>query len=86
MGTRISNRGLTSIKIRAHAVTEEERNAAATLLVESDLEGLGDGVLARSVKTGQEQDEALLAARRVALTKGLDDSTEAIISKVREFI
>ena len=42
----------TSIKLRADTVTDEERDAATTLLIQSDLQGLGDSVLARVVQTG----------------------------------
>ena len=34
-----------SVEVWADAVAEEERDAAAALLVECDLEGFGDGVL-----------------------------------------
>ena len=59
----------TSIKFRADTVTDEERDAATTLLIQSDLQGLGNGVLARVVQASEEQDKALLRARRVALTE-----------------
>ena len=66
---------LTSVEFWADVVTEEERDAAAALLVQGDLERLRDRLLARAVETREEEDEALLGAGRVALTKSLDDST-----------
>lgn len=52
---------------------EKERDRSATLLVENGLKRATDRILARVVKTGQQQGEALLVARRVALPKNLDD-------------
>ena len=59
---------------RLHQSWKQERDAASALLVEGNLKGLGDGVLARAVKTGQEDDEALLGTGRVALAEGLHNS------------
>lgn len=67
--------GLTRVEVGADAVAEEEGDAAAALLVQGHLESLGDSVLARVVQAGKAEDEALLRAWRVALAKGLDDST-----------
>ena len=72
----------TSIKLRADTVADEERDAATTLLIQSDLQGLGDSVLARVVQAGQAQNKALLCARRVALTESLNDSTIAMLTLV----
>ena len=60
-----------SVEVWANAVAEEERDAAAALLVECDLEGFGDGVFPRVVQAGEEDDEALLQTGWVALAKGL---------------
>ena len=64
----------TGIEFGEDGIAEQERDAAAALLVERDLKGLGDGVLARVVEAGQAENEALLGARRVALAQSLDDS------------
>ena len=66
---------LTSVEFGTDAVAEEDGDAAATLLVQGNLEGLGDHVLARVVEAGEAENEALLGAGRVALAKSLDDST-----------
>lgn len=60
----------------AHRLAEQERDGAAALLVEDDLECAGDLVLARVVETGKHDDEALLRARGVGLAKGLHHGTE----------
>ena len=65
---------LTSVELRANTVTEEERYTATALLVKSDLQRFGDGVLSRVVETSQEDDETLLASGRVAFTECLDNS------------
>ena len=57
-------------------VPEEEGDAATTLLVKGDLEGLRNGLLARAVEASEEDDEALLEARGVALTERLHNSTD----------
>ena len=59
---------LTLVNVRADTLTEEKGDASSTLLVEDNLESFGDGVFARVVETGKEEDETLLETRRVAFT------------------
>ena len=56
------------------SVTKEERDTTTTLLVESDLQSLCNAVLAGVVETSEEEHETLALARRIALTKSLDDT------------
>lgn len=65
----------TGIEFGEDGIAEQERDAAATLLVEGHLEGLRNRVLARVVETRDEDDKALLKAWGVALAEGLDDRT-----------
>jgi hypothetical protein len=60
-------------ELGADGVAEEERDAAASLLVEGDVEGAGDGVLAGVGVAGQEDGETLLVAGRVGLAEDLDN-------------
>ncbi len=69
---------LTGIKVGADSIAEQERDTASALLVEGDLESLGNGVLTRIMETGEEDDEALLKAWRVALTERLHNSTKRV--------
>lgn len=55
------------------SVTEQQRDAAATLLVESDVQGTRNGVLARVLVASKEDGETLLVAGRVRLAEDLDD-------------
>lgn len=61
-------------KLRADGFTEKERDGAATLFVELDLEGARNLVLARVVQAGEEKSETLLVLGGVALAEGLDDA------------
>ena len=72
---------LTLVNVRTDTLTEEKGDASAALLVEGDLKSLGDGVFAGVVQPGEEDDEALLQARWVALAESLDNS--AIAKKCR---
>lgn len=60
-------------ELGAHGIAEEEGDGAASLLVEGDVEGTGDGVLARVLVASQEDGETLLAAGRVGFTENADD-------------
>lgn len=60
-------------KLRANSLTEKEGDRAAAVLVEGDLEGAGDGVLARVVETSNEDGEALLVSGRILLSEDLDN-------------
>jgi hypothetical protein len=60
-------------ELGADGVAEEERDAAASLLVEGDVEGAGDGVLAGVGVAGQEDGETLLVAGRVGFAEDLDN-------------
>ena len=60
-------------EILPDGLTEQQADASSSLLLQDDAERLGDGVLARVVKTGQEDDESLLQTRRVRLSQDLDD-------------
>jgi hypothetical protein len=60
-------------ELGADGVAEEKRDAAASLLVEGDVEGAGDGVLAGVGVAGQEDGETLLVAGRVGLAEDLDN-------------
>lgn len=71
----LEERILTSIEFGANTISQKERHAAATLLVEGDLQCLGDCILSGVVQASQEQDETLLCPWRIALAEGLDDST-----------
>ena len=73
---------LTRVELRANTVTEEERYTATALLVKSDLQRFGDGVLSRVVETSQEDDETLLASRRVTFTECLDNSAARRMNSV----
>ena len=53
-------RKLTGIEVGTDVVAEEEGDAATTLLVKGDLEGLRNRVLAGVVETGEKNNEALL--------------------------
>ena len=57
---------LTLVHVCADALAEEKGDTSSALLVENDLESFGDGVFARVVETGKEEDETLLETRRVA--------------------
>lgn len=57
----------------ADVLTEKKRDRATTLLVESDVQSAGNGVLARVGVTGKEDGETLLVAGRVGLAKDTDD-------------
>ena len=57
---------LTLVDVRTDTLTEEKRDTSSALLVEDNLESFGDGVFARVVETGKEEDETLLETRRVA--------------------
>lgn len=57
----------------ADSLAQEERNGAATLLVEGDVEGTGNGVLAAVGVAGQEDTETLLVAGRVRLAQDADN-------------
>ncbi|VUC36812.1 unnamed protein product [Clonostachys rosea] len=57
----------------ADGLTEEHGDRAATILVECDLEGTGDLVLARVLVSGEEDCETLLAGKGVLLAEDLDD-------------
>ena len=74
-------RGEGRVELRADGVAEQERDAAAALLVESDLERLCDRLLAGTVEASEEDDEALLRTGRVALAEGLDDSPSYTLAK-----
>ena len=65
--------GRTCIEVGADVVPGQDGHAAAALLVEHDLEGLRDSVLARVVEARQEDNEALLQARGITLAEGFDD-------------
>lgn len=69
----------TGIKVGTDGIAEQERDATSALLVESDLESLCNGLLARAVEAGEEDDEALLGTRRVALTESLDHSAARLM-------
>ena len=73
LGVRLWKLGARTVKLRADAVSEKEGDAPAALLVEGHLQSLGYCILARVVQASQEQDEALLQARRVALSECLHD-------------
>jgi hypothetical protein len=60
-------------ELGADGLAEEERDAAATLLVEGNVQGAGDGVLAGVGVAGEEDGETLLVAGRVRLAEDLDD-------------
>jgi hypothetical protein len=60
-------------ELGADRLAEEERDGASALLVEGDVEGAGDGVLARVLVAGQEDGETLLAAGRVRFAEDADD-------------
>ena len=62
-------------------LAKEEGHAAAALLVEGHLERLRDLLLAGVVQPGEEDDEALLRARRVALAESLDDGPSCTLAK-----
>lgn len=64
---------LTSRELGADRVAEEKRDTATGLLVERDLEGATDGVLARVDEAGEDEREALLVPRGVRLAENLDD-------------
>lgn len=57
----------------ADGVAEEERDAAAALLVEGDVEGAGDGVFAAVLVACEEDGEALFVARWVGFAQDSDD-------------
>ena len=57
----------------ADGVAQEEGDGAAALLVEGDLEGAGDGVLAGVLVAGEKDGEALGEAGRVRLPEHFDD-------------
>ena len=57
---------LTLVDVCTDTLAEEKGDTSSTLLVEDNLEGFGDGVFARVVETGEEEDETLLETRRVA--------------------
>lgn len=60
-------------ELGAHGLAEEEGDGAATLLVQSHLQGARDGVLARVLVAGQEDGEALCGAGLVGVAENLDD-------------
>ena len=60
-------------QLGADGVAEEERDAAAALLVEGDVQGACDGVLAGVGVAGKEDGETLLVAGRVGLAEDADD-------------
>lgn len=60
-------------ELGADRVAEEERDGAPGLLVERDLEGASDGVLARVDEAGEDEGEALLVSRGVGFTEDFDD-------------
>jgi hypothetical protein len=55
-------------------LTEKKGYGTTTVLLESNLESAGNGVLARVVKTGQENGEALLRTGRIRVTENLYDT------------
>lgn len=60
-------------ELGADGVAEEERDAAASLLVKGDVQSAGNGVLAGVGVAGQEDGETLLVAGRVGLAEDLDN-------------
>lgn len=60
----------------ANGLSEKQRNGAAALLVEDDLERARNRILAGVVQTREHEYEALLRARRVGLAKSLDNTAE----------
>lgn len=56
-----------------HSLTEQHGHGAAAVLVEGNLQGTGDLVLATVLVARQEDGETLLARERVLLTQHLDD-------------
>lgn len=60
-------------QLGSDGLSEEHRDRSSTLLVQRDLKGTSDRVLARVVVTCEEDGESLLSARRVGLPEDLDD-------------
>ena len=60
-------------ELAADRLSEEERDGAAALLVEGDVERAGDGVFAGVGVASQEDGKALLVARRVGFAEHADD-------------
>lgn len=71
--TAAARKQRTSRKLGTNSVTEQEGDAATSLLVKRDLESASNGVLARVDEARKNDREALLVARGVALAKDLDD-------------
>lgn len=57
----------------ADSLAEKHRDGAATTLVQGDLEGTGNRILAAVLVTSQEDGETLLSGQRVLLAEDLDD-------------
>lgn len=55
------------------SVTEQERDRASTLLVQGNLQGTSNGILAGVHVTGKEDGEALVGTRGVGLAQDLDN-------------
>lgn len=60
-------------KLGTDGFAEKEGGGAATLLVECNLEGAADGILAAVGEASEENCEALLVARGVRLAEDFDD-------------
>lgn len=58
-----------------HGLAKQERDGAAALLVQHDLQRARNRVLARVVETRQKEHEALLIPRWMGLAEGLDHGT-----------
>ena len=71
---------LTSIELGLDTITDEQRDAAAALLVEGNLQSLRNGVFTGVVETSEKDDEALLRSWRVTLTESLYDRTVVSLS------
>ena len=55
-------------------LAKEQGDRSSAVLLKGDLEGTGNGVLARVVETGKEDSESLLRSGRVGLSQNLDDA------------
>lgn len=60
-------------KLMTDSLTKEKGSRTSTTLIEGDLEGTGDGILARVGVASKEDGEALFVAGRMRLAKNLDD-------------